>query len=224
MTKDPEKSRKDAVKKPPTGDLEPGELESAGSTDKKSGKSSGTDAEKGRKKMTNADSLLIVNTGDGKGKSTSAFGVMLRALSRGWKVAVIQFIKSGEWNTGEQDMASRIGVDWLVGGRGFTWESEDLDNDEEVAKASWQTAEYIIQEGKHQLVILDEVTYPINWGWVDISAVLDCMKKRPAKVSVLMTGRDAPQELIEIADTVTEMNKVKHAFDKGIIAKKGIDY
>ncbi len=219
MTKDPEKSRKDSVKRPPTGNLESGKNSEEGSE-----QNSGKGAEKGRKKMSTADSLLIVNTGDGKGKSTSAFGVMLRALSRNWKVAVIQFIKSGEWNTGEQDVATRLGVDWLTGGEGFTWESENIDDDEAVAKASWQTAEHIIQQGKHQLVILDEVTYPINWGWIDISAVVNCLKKRPTKVSVLMTGRDAPRELIEIADTVTEMNKVKHAFDRGIIAKRGIDY
>ncbi len=175
-------------------------------------------------KKKSAKSLFIINTGDGKGKSTSAFGVVLRALARDWKVSVVQFIKSGEWNTGEQKIAQDLGVDWLIGGKGFSWESENLEDDEATALASWKTAKHIIGNAKYDLVVLDEITYPINWKWIDEADVLDCIKNRPKKVSVIVTGRDAPKALIEIADTVTEMKKIKHAFDSGIIAKKGIDY
>ena len=177
-----------------------------------------------KEKVHRAKSLLIVNTGDGKGKSTAAFGIMLRGLSRDWKVAVVQFIKSADWNTGEQAMAKKLGVNWLVGGKGFSWESEDLEDDKATAKASWKTAEYIISEGKYNLVILDEVTYPINWEWISEQEVVRCLENRHEDVSVVVTGRDAPKQIIEIADTVTEMKKIKHAFDQGIIAKKGIDY
>ncbi len=172
----------------------------------------------------NAKSLLIVNTGDGKGKSTAAFGVMLRALARGWKVAVVQFLKSGEWHVGEEDMGKQLGVDWWALGEGFTWDSEDLTKDQAIAQAAWQHARDTINAGEHRLVIIDEITYPINWGWISLHEVVATMRDRPERVSVVLTGRDAPQALIDLADTVTEMRNVKHAYDSGIVAKKGIDY
>jgi cob(I)alamin adenosyltransferase len=171
-----------------------------------------------------APSLVIVNTGDGKGKSTAAFGTVLRALAREWRVAVVQFLKSGEWRVGEEKIARELGVDWLAMGEGFTWDSDDLTEDEAVARAAWEHAAEIIRRGEHKLVVLDEITYPMNWGWIDSNAVVEAIRDRPADVSVIATGRDAPAELIDVADTVTEMRKVKHAFDAGIIAKKGIDF
>lgn len=171
-----------------------------------------------------APSVVIVNTGDGKGKSTSAFGVMTRAIARGWSVAVIQFVKSGEWKVGEEKVGRQLGVDWWAIGEGFSWESDDLSRDEAVAREAWRHAAAVIAAGAHQLVILDEVTYPINWGWIDGDEVASALRDRPEKVNVVATGRDAPAALVDVADTVTEMRKVKHAYDTGIRASRGIDY
>ncbi|MEM7287187.1 MAG: cob(I)yrinic acid a,c-diamide adenosyltransferase [Actinomycetota bacterium] len=167
---------------------------------------------------------LIVNTGHGKGKSTAAFGVMLRALARGWDVAVVQFLKSGDWQVGEEKMGRQLGVEWWAIGEGFTWNSDDLTEDEAVAQAAWAHAAAVIAAGQHHLVIIDELTYPMNWGWIDSEAVIETLRDRPEHVSVVATGRDAPAALVEIADTVSEVHKVKHAYDAGILARKGLDY
>ncbi len=171
-----------------------------------------------------APSLVLVNTGDGKGKSTAAFGVVLRAVARDWPVAVVQFLKSGRWHVGEEAACRRLGVDWWSIGEGFTWDSEDLTEDQAVAAAAWDQARGLIEAGEHRLVVLDEVTYPVNWGWIDEADVVAAVTGRPDHVNIVLTGRDAPDGLIEVADTVTEMRNVKHAFDRGITAKKGIDY
>ena len=169
-------------------------------------------------------SLVLVNTGEGKGKSTAAFGVVMRAVARDWRVCVIQFIKSDKWKVGEEEIARRLGVDWFKGGDGFTWESPDLDKSEGRAAAAWQLAAAAITSGDYQLVVLDEITYPINWGWIEGAAVVETIRKRPGKVNVVATGRDAPAALVEIADTVTEMIKIRHAYDRGIKARRGIDF
>jgi cob(I)alamin adenosyltransferase len=174
--------------------------------------------------MRIAPSLVVVNTGDGKGKSTAAFGVMLRGVARGWNVAVIQFIKSGKWKVGEEKVARQLGVDWLKGGDGFTWESPDLDESAGRARAAWQLAAATIAAGEKKLEVLDEITYPINYGWIDGDEVAAAIRDRPRHVSIVATGRRAPASLIDVADTVTEMVKVRHAFDQGIRARRGIDY
>lgn len=174
--------------------------------------------------LRRADSLLLVHTGDGKGKSTAAFGVVLRALARGWRVAVVQFVKSGEWHVGEERMARDLGVDWFALGDGFTWDSTDLAHDRAHAASAWAQAAAIVAAGDHDLVVLDELTYLPTWGWIDVADVVRALRDRPAHVSVIVTGRDAPAELVDIADTVTEMRKVKHAYDRGIAAKRGIDW
>jgi len=171
-----------------------------------------------------AKSIVVVNTGDGKGKSSAAFGVMVRALALDWSVAVVQFIKSGNWNVGEEKMGRRLGVNWHSMGEGFTWNSEDMSNDIAVANEGWKVAADLIASGDHRLVILDEITYLMTWGWVDAGVVVDAIANRPERVNIVCTGRDAPEELIEVADTVTEMRKVRHAYDQGILAKRGIDY
>ncbi len=169
-------------------------------------------------------SLVLVNTGDGKGKSSAAFGVVVRALARGWRVAVVQFLKSGGWNTGEEKIGRQLGVDWWTIGEGFTWESDDLSRDEAVARESWAQARALIQAGEHQLVILDEITYPMTWGWISTAEVVEVIANRPPDVSVVATGRDAPQELIEAADLVSEVVKIKHPMDQGIRAQQGIEW
>lgn len=171
-----------------------------------------------------APSLLMVNTGDGKGKSTAAFGTMLRSISMGWRVGVIQFLKSGDWKVGEQKVATDLGVDWWTMGDGFTWDSDNLEHDKAVASEAWDKARATIDSGDYRLVILDEITYMLSWGWIDLDEVIGVLKNRPENVNVICTGRDAPQALIEAADTVTEMRKISHAYDTGILAKKGIDY
>jgi cob(I)alamin adenosyltransferase len=168
--------------------------------------------------------LLLVNTGDGKGKSTAAFGTAIRAIARGWRVAVVQFLKSGEWSVGEEKVGREVGIDWWAMGDGFTWDSKNIDESEAIARAAWEHARSLIQSGEYQLIVLDEITYPMNWGWVDTADVISALRKRPGNVNVVATGRDAPDALIEIADTVTEMRKIKHAYDAGIMARRGIDY
>jgi cob(I)alamin adenosyltransferase len=148
----------------------------------------------------------------------------MRAVARDWRVCVIQFIKSDKWKVGEEKIGRRLGVDWLKGGDGFTWESPDLDQSRGRAVAAWALAAATLAGGEYELVVLDEITYPINYGWIDGAEVVAAIRERPERVNVVATGRDAPAALIEVADTVTEMTKVKHAFDRGIRARRGIDF
>ncbi len=171
-----------------------------------------------------ARSLVLVNTGDGKGKTTAALGVVLRALAQGWKVAVVQFLKSNEWKVGEEQICRDLGVDWWALGEGFTWDSDNLEADKATAGRAWAKAAEVLASGDYRLVLFDEITYVLNWGWVPLADVLGALRDRPERTSVILTGRDAPAELIDLADTVTEMREVKHAYHAGIAAKKGIDY
>lgn len=171
-----------------------------------------------------AESLVLLNTGDGKGKTSAAMGVVIRAVARGWRVAVVAFVKSGKWQTGERKVAERLGVEWVSAGDGFTWESGDLDESAARARHGWDLARDRLGSGDCDLVVLDEVTYPLNYGWLDVADVVDAIRRRPPRTSVVVTGRRAPQELVDVADTVTEMRKVKHAYDAGVKAKKGIEY
>jgi cob(I)alamin adenosyltransferase len=168
--------------------------------------------------------LVLVNTGDGKGKSTAAFGTAMRAVARGWKVGVIQFLKSGDWSVGEEKIGRQLGIDWWALGDGFTWDSDDMEESEAIAREAWEKAKERIDSGTYDLLILDEVTYPVNWGWIALDDVLETIRGRPQRLNLILTGRDAPSGLIEAADTVTEMKNVKHAFDSGIAARRGIDY
>lgn len=171
-----------------------------------------------------ADSLVVLNTGDGKGKSTAAFGVMGRGWARGWRVGVVQFMKSGEWKVGERKLADHLGVDWWTLGDGFTWESTDLDESAAKNRHAWSVARQKLASGDYDLLILDELTYVVNYGWVAVEDVVAGLEGRAPRTSVVITGRDAPPELVEIADTVTEMRKLKHAYERGVRAMKGIEY
>src|ERR1700733_11780717 len=166
--------------------------------------------------MTRATSIVLLNTGHGKGKSSAAFGVMGRGWARGWRVGVVQFIKSGKWKTGERKLADHLNIEWHTLGDGFTWESEDLDETAAKGSHAWDVTQEKLASGNYDLLILDELTYAVKYGWVAVDEVVEALVGRSPKTNVVITGRDAPPELIEVADTVTEMRKVKHAFNQGI--------
>ncbi|HTZ08364.1 MAG TPA: cob(I)yrinic acid a,c-diamide adenosyltransferase [Acidimicrobiales bacterium] len=170
------------------------------------------------------DSVVLINTGDGKGKSSAAFGVMARGWARGWRVGVVQFMKSGKWNTGERKLADHLGVDWWTLGDGFTWESDDLDESAAKNRHAWGVARAKLASGDYDLLILDELTYVVNYGWVAVEDVVAGITGRSPATHVVVTGRDAPEELVALADTVTEMTMVKHAYQRGVGAIKGIEY
>jgi cob(I)alamin adenosyltransferase len=166
--------------------------------------------------------LLVILTGNGKGKSSSAFGMVARALGHGMKVAVAQFIK-GRSDTGEEAFFRAHGVTWHVLGEGFTWETQNLARDIETAQRGWEVVRCLLRDPQIQLVVLDELTYPIKYGWLDLDTVLADLAARPRQQHVVITGRAAPQGLCDAADTVTEMNEIKHAFRAGVRAQKGVD-
>ena len=167
--------------------------------------------------------LVIVNTGDGKGKSTAAFGLAFRALGRGKAVKVFQFMKVPTARFGEHRLAERVGLPVEGLGDGFSWKSKDLDHSAQLAREGWDKAKAAILSGAYFLVVLDEVTYPLIYGWLPLQEVLDTLQARPKDVHVCLTGRRCPQELIAIADTVTEMQMIKLAFQAGIPAQRGIE-
>jgi cob(I)alamin adenosyltransferase len=169
--------------------------------------------------------LVLVNTGDGKGKSTAAFGVILRMLGRKKRVALVQFLKheGGRW--GEIRALTRLGLDAVKTGDGFTWTSKDIDETQARALHGWQIAQAKIVSGEYELVVLDEFTYLMHFGWLNADDVVAWLKaNKPHPLHLIITGRDAPQALIAYADTVTHMTKVKHAYDAGIKARAGIEF
>ncbi|MGC8731080.1 MAG: cob(I)yrinic acid a,c-diamide adenosyltransferase [Halothiobacillaceae bacterium] len=167
--------------------------------------------------------LLLVLTGNGKGKSSSAFGMVARALGHGMKVGVCQFIKS-RTDTGEEAFLGRQpGCEWHVLGEGFTWDTQDRARDIATAERGWAVAERMLADPAYQLVVLDELTYLLSYGYLDSDRVLDALAHRPTMQHVVVTGRGALEALIELADTVTEMRDVKHAYRAGIKAQPGID-
>lgn len=167
--------------------------------------------------------LVIVNTGDGKGKSTAAFGLALRAHGRGKAVKIFQFMKVPTARFGEHRMFDKLGLPIVGLGDGFTWKSRDLDQSAELARHGWEQAKAAIASGEFFLVVLDEMTYPVIYGWLPVDEVIATLQARPKHVHVCLTGRRCPQELIDIADTVTEMTLIKHAFKAGIPAQRGIE-
>ncbi|WP_295856438.1 cob(I)yrinic acid a,c-diamide adenosyltransferase [uncultured Xylophilus sp.] len=167
--------------------------------------------------------LVLVNTGDGKGKSTSAFGLALRAHGRGKAVKIYQFMKVPTARFGEHRMFEQIGIPIEGLGDGFSWKSQDLERSAQLARDGWELARAAILSGDYFLVVLDEITYPLIYGWLPLDGVLQTLRDRPKEVHVMLTGRRCPQEIVDIADTVTEMQMVKHAFKAGIPAQRGIE-
>lgn len=169
--------------------------------------------------------LLAIHTGNGKGKTTAALGLVFRALGHGYKVSVIQFIKGG-WRCGEHKLAERFPdlLDFHVTGKGFTWKSENIEEDTALARSAWELAVQTIQASESRLIVLDELTYLIRYKMVSEDEVLEVLRNRPEKVNIVITGRYASERLIEEADLVTEMKEIKHPFKSGIPARKGFDF
>jgi len=169
--------------------------------------------------------LVIVNTGNGKGKSTAAFGLLLRAWGRGLRVCVVQFIKSETGKWGEIKAAQKLGIDWFTTGDGFTWTSKDMDDTVARALAGWKIAKEKITSNNYDVIVLDEFTYAMHFNWLDTNQIIDWFKaNKPGDLHLVITGRDAPAELIEYADLVTEMLEVKHPYQQGILAQAGVEF
>lgn len=174
-------------------------------------------------KATIEKGIFQVITGNGKGKSTSGFGTVARCVGHGKKAAVVQFIKGG-WECGERNLLQQVGVPFTIMDTGFTWETQNKTSDTKAAQATWLEAKKYLADQSIDLVLLDELTYMINYDYVDLEEVLEAIANRPEMQSVILTGRGAHRRLEELADTVSEVRNVKHAFDSGVKAQKGFDY
>lgn len=167
--------------------------------------------------------LLIVITGDGKGKTTSGFGTVTRAVGHGLKAGVVQFIK-GNWASGERALLEPAGVEFHVMATGFTWETQNREADQAAALAVWQQARRMLADPAFDLILLDELTYMLAYDYLDLDEVLNTLTQRPVHQHVVVTGRGCHRALLELADTVSEVKNVKHAFDAGIKAQRGVDW
>tara|TARA_B110000238_G_C16085972_1_gene421601 strand:- start:290 stop:910 length:621 start_codon:yes stop_codon:yes gene_type:complete len=167
--------------------------------------------------------LLIVITGNGKGKSTSGFGTIARAVGHGLKAAVVQYIK-GSWACGERELLTNAGVEFHVMNTGFTWNTQDKEKDIAAAQKVWQETKRLLTDESVAVLLLDEITYMVSYKYIDLDEVISALKNRPAMQHVIITGRSCHRSLIELADTVSEVQSVKHAFDSGVKAQKGIDW
>lgn len=181
--------------------------------------------------------LLMVHTGDGKGKSTAAFGLALRGWNQGWSIAVFQFVKSAKWRIGEQSALERLAevheqtgaggpIEWLKMGSGWSWSRKPGTDEEhaEAAREGWVEIRRRLEAEQHELYVLDEFTYPMAWGWIDVDEVVETLRNRPGQQHVVITGRRADPRLLEAADLVTEMTKVKHPMDAGQKGQRGIEW
>jgi len=177
--------------------------------------------------------LIMVHTGDGKGKSTAAFGLALRGWNQGWSIGVFQFVKSAKWRIGEQSALETLSesaqggtIEWHKMGSGWSWSRKAGDDDDHAAAAAegWAEIKRRLADQSHGLYVLDEFTYPLNWGWIDLDDVVDTLINRPGHQHVIITGRRADPRLIEIASLVTEMTKIKHPFDQGQKGQRGIEW
>ncbi|HCG5310893.1 TPA: cob(I)yrinic acid a,c-diamide adenosyltransferase [Vibrio parahaemolyticus] len=167
--------------------------------------------------------LLLIITGNGKGKSTSGFGTIARAVGHGLKCSVAQFIK-GTWDNGERNLLEKLGVEFQVMATGFTWETQNKTADTEAAQLVWKECKRMLQDDSIDVILFDELTYMVSYGYIDLDEVVEALNNRPKIQSVVITGRGAHRTLIEMADTVSEVKNVKHAFESGVKALKGVDW
>src|SRR3954468_19836566 len=174
--------------------------------------------------------LLIVHTGVGKGKSTAAFGLALRGWAQGWPIGVFQFVKSAKWRVGEEQAMRALGErdgsrgDWFKMGEGWSWVQRSIEDSADAAREGWAQVQRDLAAETYRLYVLDEFTYPMKWGWVDVDEVVSVLRDRPGRQHVVITGRDAAPALVEAADLVTEMGKVKHPMDAGQKGQRGIEW
>ena len=179
--------------------------------------------------------LVVVHTGLGKGKSTAAFGLALRGWAQGWPIGVFQFVKSAKWRVGEEAALRALGqvhadtgaggpVTWHKMGEGWSWVQRRIEDSAEAAREGWAQVQRDLAAERYQLYVLDEFTYPLTWGWVDVEEVVAALRDRPGRQHVVVTGRDAPPALVDIADLVTDMTKVKHPMDVGQKGQRGIEW
>ncbi|MBZ4017705.1 cob(I)yrinic acid a,c-diamide adenosyltransferase [Streptomyces purpurogeneiscleroticus] len=175
--------------------------------------------------------LVFVHTGTGKGKSTAAFGLALRAWNQGWPVGVFQFVKSAKWKVGEERALKVLGetgeggtVAWHKMGEGWSWVQRDIESSEEAAREGWEQVKRDLAAESYKLYVLDEFAYPMHWGWIDTDEVIDVLRNRPGTQHVVITGRNAPEKLVDFADLVTDMTKVKHPMDAGQKGQRGIEW
>jgi cob(I)alamin adenosyltransferase len=175
--------------------------------------------------------LVVVVTGTGKGKSTSSFGMLQRSWARGYRCGVFQFVKGGKWKVGERKAAEALHasgaggtIEWEIQGKGWTWIQRDMTESEEIAQAGWAEVKRRIAEARYEFLLLDEITYPISWGWIDVDDVVATLRGRPGFQHVVLSGRNAHADLLELADLVSEVQNVKHPIAAGIRAQQGIDW
>ncbi|MBE3873493.1 cob(I)yrinic acid a,c-diamide adenosyltransferase [Vibrio parahaemolyticus] len=167
--------------------------------------------------------LLLIITGNGKGKSTSGFGTIARAVGHGLTCSVAQFIK-GTWDNGERNLLEKLGVEFQVMATGFTWETQNKTADTEAAQLVWKECKRMLQDDSIDVILFDELTYMVSYGYIDLDEVVEALNNRPKMQSIVITGRGAHRTLIEMADTVSEVKNVKHAFESGVKALKGVDW
>jgi cob(I)alamin adenosyltransferase len=169
--------------------------------------------------------LVIVNTGNGKGKTTAALGTAMRAVGSGFNVFMVQFIK-GSWDYGELHVVDKLKPNFEIKpmGEGFTWETKDKERDTKVAGEAWRFCKELIKKNEHDLLIFDEINNALDYGYLDVDDVVAALKNKPESMHIILTGRGAPQEIIDVADLVTEMREIKHPFHEGIYAQRGIEF
>jgi cob(I)alamin adenosyltransferase len=168
--------------------------------------------------------LVLIYTGDGKGKTTAAIGQLVRVYGWGWKAVMFQFIKSSKLKAGEHRAAEKLGLDMRPMGTGFTWNEKDREKSIALSLKQWRNCHEAIMSGKFDMIIMDEISYPLTLKWIPLAEVVGTIKNRPQKLNLVLTGRDMPQEIVDIADLVTEMKEIKHPFARGVKAQKGIEF
>ncbi len=178
----------------------------------------------GEEKQARRQGIAVVYTGNGKGKTSSALGVLMRSWGRDMRVVMLQYIKQTTANFGENRAARKMDVEMIPLGGGFTWLSKDIEKDKALAREGWELSKQKLADPQYDVVILDEITYILTYGWVPTDEVIAALKARPPHMHVILTGRNAPEALVEYADLVTEMREIKHPYAKGIKAQPGLDF